>query len=469
MLWLCLDLPRLPLEALTADTQTAVAVVDRKGPRRWLIACSNACAAHAIETGLDVAVALARLPDLRLLDRSPKQELQALKGLAVWAEQFTSFASFDARRLCLWMEIGSVLQYFGGLNPLLARVRNGVATLAYGASLGIAPTPEAALLLARGEVAPVYNLEALSNALSAVPLACLPINPDWLASFAALGLRSVGELLQLPDDALARRYGPAVTAYLSRLLGRLPDPLQPYRPPPRYRRRFECFGAIESYEGLLFPLKRILIELEGFLKARDAAVQRLDLVFGHDRHPATRLEIRSTQPTRDAARLLLLVRERIERSVLAAAVEAITVVAKRLVPLGDTQLELLRDGAAHDAGWAALLDRLRARLGDAAVHRLGLQSVHRPEQAWCSVALDEKGSDDPTPDSRRVRPLWLMAPRELGKLPRLLGKPERIEAGWWDGNDVRRDYYLARTEEGARWWLFREEPSGRWFLQGLWA
>ena len=46
--------------------------------------------------------------------------------------------------------------------------------------------------------------------------------------------------------------------------------------------------------------------------------------------------------------------------------------------------------------------------------------------------------------------------------------PERIESGWWDGHDVRRDYYVARTQAGVRLWVFRERtPERRWFLHGI--
>ncbi len=46
--------------------------------------------------------------------------------------------------------------------------------------------------------------------------------------------------------------------------------------------------------------------------------------------------------------------------------------------------------------------------------------------------------------------------------------PERIESGWWDGRDVRRDYYIARTTDGVRLWVFRERrKDGRWFMHGV--
>ena len=44
--------------------------------------------------------------------------------------------------------------------------------------------------------------------------------------------------------------------------------------------------------------------------------------------------------------------------------------------------------------------------------------------------------------------------------------PERIEAGWWRCRDVQRDYYVAATQLGNRFWLFRRPADNRWFLHG---
>jgi protein ImuB len=44
--------------------------------------------------------------------------------------------------------------------------------------------------------------------------------------------------------------------------------------------------------------------------------------------------------------------------------------------------------------------------------------------------------------------------------------PERIETGWWRHNDIRRDYYIVTTHVGNRFWLFRCQRSGGWFLHG---
>jgi protein ImuB len=45
---------------------------------------------------------------------------------------------------------------------------------------------------------------------------------------------------------------------------------------------------------------------------------------------------------------------------------------------------------------------------------------------------------------------------------------ERIESGWWDGAEIRRDYFIARDAQGTRLWIFRElDGARRWFLHGV--
>jgi protein ImuB len=46
--------------------------------------------------------------------------------------------------------------------------------------------------------------------------------------------------------------------------------------------------------------------------------------------------------------------------------------------------------------------------------------------------------------------------------------PERIESGWWDGRDIRRDYYLAKDTDGSQLWIFRNLCCDHaWYLHGL--
>ncbi|SMG28689.1 Y-family DNA polymerase [Paraburkholderia susongensis] len=84
------------------------------------------------------------------------------------------------------------------------------------------------------------------------------------------------------------------------------------------------------------------------------------------------------------------------------------------------------------------------------------------------------------PDSAlpsQPRPIWMLAQplrlmvrdqRPVYRRPlTMLTRTERIEAGWWDGNPVGRDYYIAADDRGYMFWVYRERIKGGWYLQGL--
>jgi len=121
-----------------------------------------------------------------------------------------------------------------------------------------------------------------------------------------------------------------------------------------------------------------------------------------------------------------------------------------------------------------------------AVQGLRLVPEHRPERAQESGDVRllphtrppvRKGDAQARGCPRFPRPVWLLTePQPLagGEQPRyegpleIIAGPERIESGWWDGCDVRRDYYVACTAAGARLWIFRERRAqGGWFLHGV--
>src|SRR5262249_41181774 len=139
----------------------------------------------------------------------------------------------------------------------------------------------------------------------------------------------------------------------------------------------------------------------------------------------------------------------------------------------------------------ALVERLSSRLGEQSVLRPRLVPDPQPEFACtyepCSSAERGAQSAERRDSALRVslRPPWLkpvpvpveamsVVPdgppirfrwgRQWHVVAHCWG-PERIETGWWRGNDVRRDYYLIETDPGECFWLFRTLPDERWFFQ----
>jgi protein ImuB len=88
-----------------------------------------------------------------------------------------------------------------------------------------------------------------------------------------------------------------------------------------------------------------------------------------------------------------------------------------------------------------------------------------------SLALPDSAlPSQPRPVWMLDKPLRLMMrdQRPVYRRPlKMLTRTERIEAGWWDGNLVERDYYVAADDRGHMFWVYRERPGGEWYLQGL--
>ncbi|HUR40378.1 MAG TPA: DNA polymerase Y family protein [Verrucomicrobiae bacterium] len=479
-LWLCLRLPSLPLDALALSGASPAVVFERRRSRRVLVAANPAAEALGLWPGLELGQVAALAPDAACVERNLRAERELLRALAGAAYAFSSQVTTQAAAPApadgaLWLEVAHSLELFGGLDALTARLAPAIAALGCRAAIGIAPTPEGAFLLAGlASAAPVRNRESLWHALAPLPVSTLPVDEDTRIALAGSGLATLGAVLALPLDALALRFSPAFSDWLGRLTGRLPDARRLYRPPDHYRRKLDLAGDFDSSEALRFPIRRLLAELAAHLVARDAGVPAFTIELEHESGAPTRLDVRLASPSRDPVHLQVLAQTQLERLAVRAPVEALTLRAAQFLPVRVRQFDLFNPRTREEDEWQSVLDRLRARLGVAAVQGLGLHADHRPEKAWTPGPGQEasKGSLAALGMTRsgKRRPLWLLPePRALNDAPAQLQGPERIEGGWWDGADVRRDYYVAETGEGARLWVYREHLSGRWFLHGLWA
>lgn len=346
----------------------------------------------------------------------------------------------------------------------------------------------------------VVRDDALRRLLDDLPVAAAGFEPGALAAVRAMGFLRLRELAALPRDSLGRRIGAAALVQIDRLYGRAPDPLPGWQPPQGFEAVIEFDARPTAVEPLLFALRRLFAELAAALQARDGGVQRFRLVLLHEDVPATTVPVGLLRPERDPARLLELARARLERASLAAPVAGLALVADQLPPFRPGLADLFAGAAGERGDWPDLLERLRARLGDEAVRHPVEQADHRPERATAlrpsalpTPGAPRRGSRDPAaatgirdndtarsapaslpadPRQAASRPVWLL-PRPIplrGRPARVLSGPERLETGWWDGGDLRRDYYVIETAQGQRAWAFC--PVGErdgWMLHGWFA
>ncbi len=466
-------MPQLPLDVFSrSGNEQQPLAVSHNRRRASVLLCNLAAHARGVRPGMSVAAARALTHDLIVQPRDFKAEQAALHTLASWSYQFSAQVSLYPP--CeLLLEVQGSFMLFGGWAVLLDKIRAGLNELGYMTRLASAPTPLAALSLARCNSEQHINTpHQLAAALAALPVSVLDWEESLIDRLDGMGVRRLGDLMRLPRDGLARRFGQQSLLYLNRMLGLCPHPQALYQPPQIFERRLQLPAEVEEAQALLFVLQRLLLELCGWLIGQGAGVQRVDISLWHRQHQVTQLALGIQSPSRNAAQLTILLRERLERLELQSPVIEVELYAGETVRLDARSQDMFDHNSKPEQ--INLLDCLRARLGDQAVTGISAVAEHRPEYAW---RYSDPGDSKKTCGGQQ-RPLWLLpVPRPLktrdgrpqlqGDL-QLVSSRERIESGWWDQREVARDYFIATNPAGSSYWIYRELTGERgWYLQGL--
>jgi protein ImuB len=483
-LWLCVHLPRLPLEVFPPairDGAGPFVVSERQGQREWVTVPNDTAAGAGITCGMALGAAHALAERLGVRPRRHDLEQQQLTLIAHRMLRFSATVA-TIPPASLLLEAGGSLRLFDGPWALIERITQQLQEQGLQSSIAVAPTPTASRLLAtNSHTRVVLRQDQLLREIRHLPfhsLATLAVAGTTLERLAGMGIQTLGDCLRLPRTGLARRLGPELINLLDRLTGHRPDPVTPYRAPPRFQATLTLPGETAQTETLLPGVRNLLGQLHRNLMSCDGAIVTLLLCLGHERRPDTRIPLELVAPNRDAAHWMLLLKEKLERLELPAPVISLGLSAEQILRFAHHTDDLFEISQPVHS-WPQLVERLRGRLGRAAVTGLGTRADNRPERAWCREEPGQ-GIDQSTEKSSRTvtpRPLWLLPkPAPLAQadagtgLPRgltALTRSERIESGWWDTQGVVREYLRARDAAGRHLWVYRE--AGHWYLHGFFS
>ncbi len=462
-----------------------------------------------------------------------------LTALAWRALQLTPWvAELDG---ALVLEISGSERLFGGRNALLQQLltptlaplicaQGPTALVALGRLWAAAPEAEAAgAPSANGEGGkldgPGLHMQGDALRTDALPLAALPAARAHLPTLERLGCRTWGQLRALPRAGLARRFGAELLAALDRAYGLQAEVYPWLRLPEVFDAPLELAAQVESASALLFGARRLLAQLLEWLRARQRGVLVLELRWQldarrsnalhvdahHDASGYGRLELRTAQATQDLRHLERLLAEQLARVVLPAPVLYLRLRTLATQPLSGESHSLLADDVRSGDSLHHMLERVAARLGPEQVLCASTQAEHRPErmQHWqpcaapdTALRAEKKGVRAVTsvarpttnlqlsPEPGALYPSWLLAtpqslqvqhaqPQFHGPLALLAG-PQRLEAGWLEGETpALRDYFVARSQRHGLLWIYCDRLGGKegtggkdaaqWYLHGVFA
>lgn len=455
------------------------------------MAITPLASAQGVRIGMRQASAMTIAPEVLLMPRVPDREQEALDAVALALLQYTPELVL-AEEATLLMDVSASLSAFGGRLSLCRRVRDSMHALGFSVRLGMAPTAQAAWLFAhhlhhRRRVVQPHSMKRL---LDDMPLRVLPAARARASWLDELGCRTLADVRRLPRSGLRRRTDAALIDSLDRAYGEAPELFEWIVAPEIFSASLALPYRIEQAGQLLPAVQRLLLQMTGWLAARQQAVTACHLAMAHERGRPGRaqckpsvIDITLAEPAWEAPHLLRLFKERLERLILPSPAIGLSLTATQLADRTPPSEQLFPEPGGTPEDYQRLLELLVARLGPDAVQLPCLQEDHRPE-----VAHQWQRAIDAPSRQREIaeyifaeRPFWLLeAPLALrmqgdhpfyGSPLRLLLGPERIETGWWDEQLVMRDYFVAQGGEGACYWIYRERDTGsaRWYLHGLFA
>jgi protein ImuB len=492
-----------PTRPVASPVDAPVVIAGKHGPVEILVAVDARAERLGLRPGLALAQARAMHPGLTVLPEDRARDHHLLEAIADWCQRYTPLTGIEVPDGIL-LDITGCAHLFGGEPQLVEDLAERIAGLGFTARIAVASTIGAASGAARFSATRYVDAGRERDFLSALPLAALRLPAETVMALARVGLKNIGDLIDLPRAPLTARFGGDLLRQLDRALGREFEPLMPRLPVAPYVAEQRFAEPIAREEDVLAVTERLAAQLKPLLEYRGEGARQFELALFRTDGRVRRIAVATSRPLRKAQDIRALFVERL--TALADPLDpgfgfdVARLAVLRAEPRPPEQIDLARPADPGDLD--GLVDRLSARLGPRRVSRLLAHDQHLPELAataspaqslegdageWAAfrqfrfaVDLSSRpprllAKPEPieaiaaVPDGPPVRFRWRRALHEVVAAE----GPERIEGAWWtDDQGPTRDYFRVEDSTGCRFWLFRAglyhgTTTPSWFLHGL--
>ncbi len=388
----CVLFPRFELAVAAGGRQALMegptALAPEPGHEQLVGEVSQAAEAFGIHPGMRLGEALARCPRLALVPPDPvgvadvwERVVTRLEATGAAVESVRAgMACFDAR--------GLRRLHGGSLDGVVAAVR---AALRRPARIGAGPSRFCAVAAAAGARPRRVTIVAGASELASGPVSLLRFREETAQlpePLERLGIRTLGDLVALPRDAVSDRFGrPGLLAHdLAR--GR-DTPLRPRRAGETLEERLQLEDSASGSQlerALALLVDRLLARRERDGRTLRVVTMSASLVEGG----TWRERVVFREPLADPARMRMALGQRL--ALLPAPAEALRLAVERFGPVSPGERALFDDGAAQRSA------RLREAIRQ-------VRAVAGPEGALRVLAVD--------PDSRVPERRAVLTPFEL--------------------------------------------------------
>ena len=496
------------LREKSREQSAPLVVTGKRNTVEVLTAVDDAAERLGLSPGLTLAQARAMHPDIEIVPEDIDADAVLIESIADWCLRYTPLVACNTPDGLL-LDISGCAHLYGGEHELVADLGSRLEDAGFAYSLAIAGTIGAAWAVSHHGEPASYACGEERALLTPLPLSALRLPPATIAGLARVGLKCIGDIVDLPRAPLTARFGPEVLRQLDRALGHEHEPLTPRLPVAPYAAEERFAEPIAREEDVLAITERLARRLQFALERRGDGARRIELSLFRTDGVVRRIAAGTSRPLRNPGEIRALFVERL--TALADVLDPgfgfdmarLSVVVAEPAP--PEQIGIA--GGEDAAELCRLVDRLSARLGARRVRRLAAQDSHIPELAEAALPAQAVNDDAGWDAFRRYRKEIELSPRPLRLLSRpepieavaevpdgpplrfrwrralheviAAEGPERIEGVWWNEHGgPARDYFRVEDKSGLRFWLFRaglyrDLPQGAaaptWFLHGTFA
>jgi protein ImuB len=375
---------------LPAPDEPLVVIQAIKSAQR-IVAMNDAAQRLGLRPGMPLADARAMFPALAVAASEAAADGRLLDAVADWCDRYTPLVGLDAPD-GLMLDITGCAHLFGGESAMGRDLLARLAAEGLHARAAVADTAGCAWGVARYGDASLVPAQQMRAALVPLPAAALRLAAETVEALAEVGLKRVGDLVDLPRAPLAARFGEILLRRLDQALGRQDEPITPRLPLPSYVAEQRFPDPIGLERDVLATIARLAGRLGAAMERRQDGARLLQVALFRTDNKVYRIEVGTGTPLREPSRIARLFADRLA-TIGEACDPGFGYDMVRLAALVTERSEPVQAALAHtghaapdgDAELWHLIDRLGARFGPHRVTRLVPQDTHIPEFAVAAV------------------------------------------------------------------------------------